>query len=154
MPRKKSEFDKLFENEEVQREVERFVNNLKVINDVLESMRPLVESGAVETLVGLGYLGETLKAILSEEMISSFSKVGSDALELIAKVRKDNVQRVLSAVADHQIEFEMEVKNTRITGVWSLLSVLKDEDVRKGLAVLIAYLKLLGRYAYPDDKKE
>ncbi len=150
----KDVFEKILENEEVAKEIERFVNNLKVINDVLESIKPLVESGAVETLVGLGYLGETIKAIMSEEMISSFSKVSTDALELIAKVRKDNIQKLLSAVADHEIELEKEVKNTRITGFWSLLSALKDEDVQKGLSLMLAYLKLIGRYAYPDDKKE
>ena len=150
----KDVFEKILENEEVAKEIERFVNNLKVINDVLESIKPLVESGAVETLVGLGYLGETIKAIMSEEMISSFSKVSTDALELIAKVRKDNIQKLLSAVADHDIELEKEVKNTRITGFWSLLSALKDEDVQKGLTLMLAYLKLIGRYAYPDDKKE
>ena len=146
-----SRFDKMLENEEAAKELERFINNLKVVNDVLEAVKPLVESGAIETLVGLGYLGETLKAILSEEMISSFSKLGSDALELIAKVRKENIQNLLSAVADHQIEFEKEVKNTKITGFWSLLGALKDEDVRKGLSVLLAYLKLIGRYAYTNQ---
>lgn len=153
MSGKKNGFDRLLENEEIQKEIERFINNLKVINDVLESIRPLVESGAIETLVGLGYLGETLKAVLSEEMVSSFSKVGSDVLELVAKVRKDNIQSLLSAVADHQIEFEKEVKNIRITGLWSLLGMLRDEDVRKGLTILLAYLKLIGRYAYPNSKK-
>lgn len=153
MTREKNVVDKLLENEEVNKEIERFINNLKVFNDVMESIKPLVEIGAMETLVGLGYLGETLKAILSEEMISSFSKLGTDALELIALTRRENIQRVLSAIADHQLEFEEEVKNTKVTGVLSLMKILRDEDVRRGLEVLIAYLKLLGRYAYPDDKK-
>ena len=149
-----SRFEKMLENEELAKELERFLNNLKTINEVVEAVKPLVESGALETLVGLGYLGETLKAILSEEMISSFSKVGSDALELIAKVRKDNIQDLISAIADHQIEFENEARKTKITGIWSLLNAMRDEDVRKGLSVLIAYLKLLGRYAYPKNEEE
>lgn len=149
-----SRFDKILENEEAAKELERFINNLKTVNEVVEAIKPLVESGALETLVGLGYLGETLKAILSEEMISSFSKIGSDALELIAKVRKDNIQDLLSAIADHQIEFEEEAKRIRITGLWSLLNILRDEEVRRGLTVLIAYLKLLGRYAYPKNEEE
>jgi len=123
---KKDGFEEILGSEEARKELERLVENLKVLNDVLESIRPLVESGALETLVGLGYLGETLKAILSDEMVSSFSSLGGSAMEL----------------------------KTRVTGLLSLMRLLKDEDVRRGLAVAIAYLKLIGRYAYPEEGGE
>ncbi len=149
--KEKDGFEEIIGSEEARKEVERLVENLKVLNDVLESIKPLVESGALETLVGLGYLGETLKAILSDEMVSSFSSLGGSAMELLAKTKSPSVERLVSAIADHPMELEEEIKRTRVTGLLSLMRLLRDEDVRRGLAVAIAYLKLIGRYAYPED---
>jgi len=146
--------DKIFSNEEVVKELERLVNNIKVLNDVLESIKPLVESGALETLIGLGYLVETLKAVLSDEMVSSFSSLGSSAMELLAKTRSPSVEKLINAVADHPMELEEEIRKTKVDGLLSLLKLLRDDDVRRGLAVAIAYLKILGRYAYPEGEDE
>ncbi len=148
------DINKILSDEEVAKELKRLAENLKVLNDILESIKPLVESGALETLVGLGYLVETLKAIMSDEMVSSFSSLGGSAMELLAKARSPALEKPLSAIADHPMELEEEIKKTEVKGLLSLMKLLKDEDVQKGLAVAIAYLKLLGRYAYPDGKGE
>ena len=53
---------------------------------------------------------------------------------------------MVSAVVGHPIEFEKELKNTKVNGLISLLRHLRDKEVQKGISIMLVFLKLIGRY--------
>jgi len=145
----------LFEelDEEKKEQLNRIISKLPELEKAVESLAELVDSGALETIVNLIYMVHLSKKIVSDEMVSGTANIVNNLLEISSKLTMPAMRNLISAVLDHQIEMEEEIKNTKITGFWSLMRALKDKDVQRGLSIVIAILKILGRYSIEKEEK-
>ncbi len=141
--------DKL--DEEKKEQLKRIISRLPELEKAVESLAELVDSGALETIVNLIYMVHLSKRIVSDEMVSGTANIANNLLDISSKLTMPTMKKLISAVLDHQIEIEEEIKNTKITGFWSLMKALKDKDVQRGLSVVIAILKVLGRYTIEKE---
>ena len=132
-------------DDETMDRVRRLIENIDVLNKFLEAVKPLVESGALETLVCLGYMVETLKSVVSDEMVSSASELIGLSLEAASVLRNPHIHRMISALGESKIEFDLELRRSGVRGIVGLVRLLKDEDVIEGIKVLLVLLKILGR---------
>ncbi len=139
-------------NEERLEALENILERLPEISRSIDILSNMVETGSLETLANILCLLNISKDMVSDEMISGAASLVSSLLDVSAKINAPHIQRLISAVADHPVELESEIKKNRVTGLFSLMRALKDEEVQRGLTLLIAVTKLIGRYGYPSEK--
>jgi uncharacterized protein YjgD (DUF1641 family) len=132
--------------------LQEIVDRLPNISYAVNLLDEMVNNGTLDTLARLACMANSLKGMLSDEMISGASSLASSAIDVLAKTKSPVTQNLISAIADHPIEFQRELERTKVTGLLSLLSMLRDKDVQEGLSVLFTVLKMVGRYGY--EKKE
>jgi len=138
-------------------ELERLTELLKIIQSIepaLKMIGDLVESGALETITNLIYMIHLSKNIVNEEMVSGTANIASTMLDMSSKLIMPPMQNLINALLDHQMEFEEEISKTKVKGFWSLLSLLRDKDIQRGLSVLFAMLKVLGRNVKIKEEKK
>ena len=138
-------------------DMERIAELLKTIQSIepaLKMIGDLVESGALETITNLIYMIHLSKNIVNEEMVSGTANIASTMLDMSSKLIMPPMQNLINALLDHQMEFEEEISKTRVKGFWSLLSLLRDRDIQRGLSVLFAMLKVLGRNVKIKEEKK
>lgn len=128
--------------------LQEIADKLPNISYAVNMLDEMVNNGTLDTLARLACMVNSLKGMLSDEMVSGASSLASSAIDVLAKTRSPVTQNMISALADHPIEFQKELKRTKVTGLLSLLSMLKDKDVQDGLSVLFTILKMMGRYGY------
>jgi len=152
----KDKIEKLIEetlsDEEKLKALETILESLPKLSKSIEVLNKMVDSGSLETLANLLCFLNVSKDMLSDEMVSGAASLASSFLDLAAKVNSPHLHALFSAVADHPLELEEEIKKTQITGLFSLMKALRDKDVQKGLSLLIAVTKLIGRHTYPENK--
>ncbi len=138
-------------------DMERIAELLKTIQSIepaLKMIGDLVESGALETITNLIYMIHLSKNIVNEEMVSGTANIASTMLDMSSKLIMPPMQNLINALLDHQMEFEEEIAKTKVKGFWSLLSLLRDRDIQRGLSVLFAMLKVLGRNVKIKEEKK
>ncbi len=152
----KEKIEKLIEetlsDEEKLKAMEEILESLPKLSKSIGILNKMVESGSLETFANLLCFLNVSKDMLSDEMVSGAASLASTFLDLAAKINSPHLQNLISAVADHPLELKEEIKKTQITGLFSLMRALRDKDVQKGLTLLIAMTKLMGRHAYPEEK--
>lgn len=141
-------------DQEKKEQLKRIVSRLPELEKAVESLAELVDSGALETIVNLIYMVHLSKRIVSDEMVSGTANIANNLLDISSKLTMPTMKKLISAVLDHQIEIEEEINNTKITGFWSLMKAMKDKDVQRGLSVVIAILKVLGRYTMEKEREK
>jgi uncharacterized protein YjgD (DUF1641 family) len=108
----------------------------------MESLVDLQRRGTLDDLVELAEVASLLSAALDDEMVVSLADTGSSLGELAdtaaAPDTRAGLERVLSAVG------AAERTESGPTGTLALLNSLRDDEVRQGLAYLVAVARGVG----------
>jgi len=141
----KNLIDKISKPENVEA-LRKIIEVLPEIADTTDLIKEVIESGTLDTLFRIACLINTFRHMITDEMISGFSSLGSSTLELLAKAKSPIIQKGLSSIVDHPIEFEKELNKDQISGIRSLFKLLRDKEFLRGLTIFVAMIKLIGRY--------
>jgi len=126
--------------------MEEILEALPVLKKSVMLLQQLEQMGALDTLFSLACAVANSKNMLSDEMVAGAASLASNAIELLSKMSTPEIQKILSAILDHSVEIEEQVKKERVKGIISLIRELRDPEVQKGLSALFAILKVFGRH--------
>jgi uncharacterized protein YjgD (DUF1641 family) len=129
-------------NIEALREIVRNLPNIAKATSILSR---LVETGALETISEILCMVNVSRELISSEMISGLGSLMSLLLELSARVNEPAFKELLDAILNHPNEIIYEMEKTQVKGLYSLLKQLRDKDTQKGLSIILAIMKVLGR---------
>jgi hypothetical protein len=73
-------------------ELGRFLDNISVANDLLEKLRELELSGALDAGLNMAYTAQVLKDMLNEEAVEKLGKMASNAMELMSSFNESNLE--------------------------------------------------------------
>jgi len=73
-------------------ELGRFLENISVANDLLEKLRELELSGALDAGLNMAYTAKVLKDMLNEEAVEKLGKMASNAMELMSSFSESNLE--------------------------------------------------------------
>ena len=141
------------------RNLEKMLDQLESIADLLETVSPLADDAfgkAVDILAGLeakGYftfargsahLVDQVVASLSEEDLKQFSDHASAAINLVKQI----AQPEILDIANHTLaEVKTELAKPVDASFFHLISQLRDPSVRRGLALSLRVLQVMGKQA-------
>jgi uncharacterized protein YjgD (DUF1641 family) len=140
---------------------EMLLDQLDSVLDLVDTAGPIVRQGmdfATEQLDGLekkGYLGFTRSGLrMVDQIVTSFTEEDVDRLGdnivLMLNTVKDLTQpEILTFVRNTLQVAEVEVQKPVNTGYLALLSQLRDPVVRRGLALTLRVLRVVGEQAAP-----
>jgi len=126
--------------------MEKILEALPVLKKSVMLLQQLEQMGALDTLFSLACAVANSKNMLSDEMVAGAASLASNAIELLSKMSTPEIQKILSAILDHSVEIEEQVKKERVKGIIGLIRELRDPEVQKGLSALFAILKVFGRH--------
>jgi uncharacterized protein YjgD (DUF1641 family) len=130
--------------------------NAEALDEILEALPVLRKSvmllqqlenmGALDTLFSLACAIANSKNMLSDEMVAGAASLASNAIELLSKMSTPEIQKILSAILDHSVEIEDQIKKEKVKGILGLMGELRDPEVQKGLSAVFAILRVFGRH--------
>jgi len=126
--------------------LEEILEALPVLKKSVMLLQELEQMGALDTLFSLACAVANSKNMLSDEMVAGAASLASNAIELLSKMSTPEIQKILSAILDHSVEIEEQVKKERVKGIISLIGELRDPEVQKSLSAVFAILKVFGRH--------
>ena len=103
-----------------------------------------LEPQTVESLVDLVDSVEFLRSFFNDQVVRDVSCIGSSVLKLVNAVSNTDLVDILErGLQDPQLDRAL-IDPPKI-GFWGLLSALRNEDMRKGMGIVIELLKTIGR---------
>jgi len=113
------------------------------LQDALETLLALQESGTLDELAELAEVGSLATAALDDEMVRSLAATGTGLGEIAQTAAdddtRDGIETLLESVGDAEREPAERV------GLLGLLRGLRDPDVQYGLGYLFALAGAIGR---------
>ncbi|MEM0134244.1 MAG: DUF1641 domain-containing protein [Thermoplasmatales archaeon] len=122
----------------------KIIDLLPSISRGLELLEELNRKGILESLQDLAVMASSLKDILNDEMLNGTGSLANSLLGLLSAAGSPELMDSLDKVAEG-ISSGGFARDIHVTGTLSLLRQLKDPDIQKGLAVMLGFLKVLGR---------
>jgi len=117
--------------------------NGAALEDALESLVALQESGTLDELMELAEVVSLLTAALDDEMVRSLAATGSSLGEVAETAAdedaSDGIETALTALGEADSETPERV------GPVGLLKATRDPDVQHGLGYLVAMARAIGR---------
>jgi uncharacterized protein YjgD (DUF1641 family) len=117
--------------------------NGAALEDALESLVALQESGTLDELMELAEVVSLLTAALDDEMVRSLAATGSSLGEVAETAAdedaSDGIETALTALGEADSETPERV------GPVGLLKASRDPDVQHGLGYLVAMARAIGR---------
>jgi len=117
--------------------------NGAALEDALESLVALQESGTLDELMELAEVVSLLTAALDDEMVRSLAATGSSLGEVAETASdedaSDGIETALTALGEADSETPERV------GPVGLLKASRDPDVQHGLGYLVAMARAIGR---------
>jgi uncharacterized protein YjgD (DUF1641 family) len=117
--------------------------NGAALNDALESLIALQQSGTLDELMELAGVLSLLTAALDDEMVRSLAATGSSLGELAQSAAdenaRDGIQTTLAALGEADNEQPERV------GPVGLLKASREPEVQHGLGYLVAVARAIGR---------
>ncbi|MCQ4344585.1 MAG: DUF1641 domain-containing protein [Sulfolobaceae archaeon] len=80
-------------------ELGRFLDNISVANDLLEKLRELELSGALDAGLNMAYTAKVLRDMLNEEALEKLGKMASNAMELMSSFNESNLDSLKALVS-------------------------------------------------------
>lgn len=113
------------------------------LDDALESLVALQQSGTLDELMELAEVMSLLTAALDDEMVRSLAATGSSLGEVAETAADENtrngIQTTLTALGEADSEAPERV------GTIGLLKASRDPEVQHGLGYLVAIARAIGR---------
>ncbi|MHA3737569.1 hypothetical protein ACXR0M_18110 [Pseudomonas sp. Eth.TT006] len=104
------------------------------LNNLLEKLQPLIDNGRLDNLVDLLSLVSDMVDLLDAAMVEKLAQLFESSTAAAWAV--SNAVRVANAEVSAQ---------TTAPGILTLLKLLHEEDTRKGVAVVLKTLNVIGR---------
>lgn len=123
------------------------IEKLSQLGKTLETIEELGKTGALDTLAEFIYMIHSSKEMISDDMVSGAASIAGNFIDIGSKITMPPMNKLILAVLDHQMELEEEYNKIKINGLWSLMKILRDKEVQRGLSIVFALLKILGKYA-------
>ncbi len=117
--------------------------NGAALQEALESLLELQESGALDDIVELAGVLSLVSSALDDEMVRSLSGTGSALGEVAQTATDDAVQDGLETVLTGVGTAEREAPSD--VGTRGLVSQLRDNDMKRGLAYLLTLAEAIGQ---------
>ena len=128
--------------------MKQIVSSLPSLKKGIAILQQLDQSGALDTLFSLADILAFSKDMLTDEMIDGAGSLISNAIDILSKLNRPEVREMISAILDHSAELSKTMEEMgSIKGLLDLRRPLKDPDVQRGLGIVFALLKVLGKYA-------
>ena len=103
-----------------------------------------LEPQTVESLVDLVDSVEFLRSFFNDQVVRDVSCIGSSVLKLVNAVSNTDLVDILErGLQDPELDRAL-IEPPKI-GFWGLLSALRNEDMRKGMGIVVELLKAIGR---------
>jgi uncharacterized protein YjgD (DUF1641 family) len=144
-------------------QIEMLLDQLDSLSDLLEILGPILKEGmnkATDVMGDLerkGYVGFAEGGLkLMDNVVTSFSRedvdrLGDNVVLILNLVKAMTQPEIMNFVRDTLQVAQREVEKPVDTGLVSLLGQIKDPAVRRGLALTMRVLKVVGEQAAPKS---
>lgn len=109
-----------------------------------EAMIINLEPQTLESLVDLADSIEFLRSFFNDQVVRDVSGIGSSVLKLVNAVSNTDLVDILERGLQDP-ELDRALIDPPKIGFWGLLTALRNEDMRKGMGIIIELLKAIGR---------
>ncbi|MEM4096617.1 MAG: DUF1641 domain-containing protein [Metallosphaera sp.] len=137
-----------------QSDIEQVLDNLDALRDLLLRLKALRDSGTLDVLVNMSYALKSLRDALNDDAITNLATTLSlvleflpKGLEFLNKIMSPPLSSLLEVWSGEEVKKIMSNPDNITLG--KLISSMKDPDVQRGLGVMIAALKVIGKNYKP-----
>lgn len=103
-----------------------------------------LEPQTVESLVDLVDSVEFLRSFFNDQVVRDVSGIMSSMMKLVNAISNTDLVDILERGLQDP-ELDRALIDPPEIGLWGLLSALRNEDMRKGMGVVVELLKAIGR---------
>jgi len=138
-----------FDQEKVE-QISRLMDNLHSLNDALSRLDELNRSGTLDVVISSMYALKTLKDMLNDDALHDLADKISVAVDFVARGHEfldyinSPIFQVLGKVVTSE-ELRKSIQEPSPIGLGKLISSLRDPEVQRGLGVVLALLKGIGK---------
>jgi len=124
--------EEIFQDEKSVEKFKQFVDKLDNLNYILDRLELFLGSGMVDELLGILFSLMALeRAFMKEEMIEELSELAARLTFLISPKCISELREALDSKES--------------LGLLGLLKKMRDPDVQRGLAIVMDFLKVIGK---------
>ncbi|WP_456487621.1 DUF1641 domain-containing protein [Candidatus Alkanophaga liquidiphilum] len=107
-----------------------------------------LESADAETLSELLSIIRLIQNYMNDQVLQDVSKLASTTLKLLNAIASTDLVDVLErSMQDPELDKAL-LNPPKVAGFWAMMRALKDEDVQRGMGIMLALLKALGKAAF------
>jgi uncharacterized protein YjgD (DUF1641 family) len=125
------------------------MKKLGTINDVLDKVEELNNTGALDAAMNLAYAAKTMRDMLNDDALTHISAYVSQFLEAYPKAMKfldvalsDVPNRIVRAVTSEEVKKGIESPPQVSLG--NLIKLMSDPTIQRGLGVLFVLVRAIG----------
>ena len=144
------DLSQLLQEDGVEEALKALASSGRELGYAMTKIRDMVNDGTFDVLVNLGYGIRSLKDMLNDEALAAISKYLSSFLEAYPKFMEmtevmfsEVPMRLVYALSSE--ETAKAVSSAPRMGLYGLLRALQDPEVQKGVGVMVALLKQVGK---------
>lgn len=120
------------------------MKDMSTKKSVSEKAAVTLEPQTVEAMVELVDSIELLRSFFNDQVIHDISGILSSVLKLVNAISGTDLVDILERGLQDP-ELDRALMNPPKVGLWGLISALGNDDVQKGMGILIELLKAIGR---------
>lgn len=116
----------------------------KSLENTLDMLQTLEQTDTLKTLIELGEMASSLKASITNTMVTDLTEKAISGIELADDLLQQGGLEMVQGMTNAFAKAEQNMKSTdQAPSLRQIVHSLKDPEVRKGLGLMIAFLKLL-----------
>lgn len=130
--------------------VVKLMNNMDVLGELTLKLKELRSSGALDAVFDATYFLKTLKDMLNDEAIANLTSTLSLTLDFLPRgieflnhTMSPPLYNMISSLTS--LEAQKMLANPPKVTLGGLIAAFRDEDVQRGVGILITILKILGK---------
>jgi uncharacterized protein YjgD (DUF1641 family) len=142
--------------------LERMLDQLESVSELVDTMMPLSDQAfgkAVDTLQAMEQKGYFMFARggmkIADNVVTSFTqedveKLGDNIVLILNVVKNMTQPEIMNFVQNTMLVAEKEIEKPVDTSIPALLGQMRDPNVRRGLALTMRVMKVIGAQAEPS----
>lgn len=126
------------------------IRNMDVASELLMRVKELKASGALDAVFDVTYILKTLKDMLNEEAVSNLMTTLSLTLDFLPRgieflnhTMSPAIYNMFSSISSP--EAQKLLSNPPKVSLGGLIAAFRDEDIQRGIGILLTILKILGK---------
>ncbi|BFH73691.1 DUF1641 domain-containing protein [Sulfurisphaera javensis] len=130
--------------------VMKVIKNIDIVGELLDKMKELKSSGALDAVVDATYFLKTMKDMLNDEAIANITTTLSLTLDFLPR-GIEFLNHAMHPVFYNMVttltspEAQKLLSNPPKVTLGGLVAAFRDEDIQRGVGVLLTILKILGK---------